>query len=79
VRTPPIRASRERRASQRGGRRWAYWLLLVPALLAMWPPLFNRLEPAVLGMPFFYWSQFALILLAMLITAIVHVWTKSTR
>jgi Protein of unknown function (DUF3311) len=79
VRTPPTRTSRGRRATQRGGRRWVYWLLVVPALLAMWPPLFNRLEPTLFGMPFFYWSQFALILLAMLVTAIVHVVTKPVR
>jgi len=78
VRTPPTRTSRGRR-TQRGGPRWVYWLLVVPALLAMWPPLFNRLEPTLFGMPFFYWSQFALILLAMLVTAIVHVVTKPVR
>jgi hypothetical protein len=45
----------------------------------MWPALFNRLEPTLFGMPFFYWSQFGLILVAMLVTAIVHMSTKSTR
>jgi hypothetical protein len=79
VRTPPTRTSRRRHAALRGGRRYLYWLLPIPALLAMWPPLFNRLEPALFGMPFFYWSQFALILLAMLVTAIVHAFTKSAR
>ena len=35
--------------------------LIVPCLLALFPPLYNRIEPALFGMPFFYWFQLALI------------------
>ena len=30
------------------------WLLLVPVLLVLWPPLFNRISPSLFGIPFFY-------------------------
>ena len=35
------------------------WLLLVPVLLVIWPPLFNKISPTLFGFPFFYWYQFA--------------------
>jgi Protein of unknown function (DUF3311) len=36
-------------------------LLLVPCLLALWVPLFNSLEPALFGIPFFFWFQLVLV------------------
>ena len=36
-------------------------LLLIPCVLALWVPLFNREEPALFGLPFFYWFQLLLI------------------
>lgn len=36
-------------------------LLLVPCLLALWVPLYNSVEPALFGIPFFFWFQLALI------------------
>ena len=35
--------------------------LVVPSLLLLVPPLYNRIEPALIGMPFFYWFQLVLI------------------
>jgi len=35
--------------------------LIVPSLLLLVPPLYNRIEPALIGMPFFYWFQLVLI------------------
>lgn len=32
-------------------------LLLIPFIGLLWLPFYNRLEPAVFGMPFFYWYQ----------------------
>ncbi len=58
-----------------GKSRWH--LLLLPAIvLPLWTPLYNRLEPRFAGIPFFYWSQLALIGLAMIVTAVVHLLTK---
>ena len=36
-------------------------LLLVPCVLALAAPLYNRDEPRLLGVPFLYWSVFALV------------------
>lgn len=36
-------------------------LLVIPCVLALWVPLFNMEEPALFGMPFFYWFQLLLI------------------
>jgi hypothetical protein len=36
------------------------WLLLTPPYLALcFPQMYSRAEPAVFGFPFFYWYQFA--------------------
>lgn len=32
-------------------------LLLVPFIAMLWVPFFNRLQPALDGIPFFYWYQ----------------------
>ena len=38
-----------------------YLLLAVPCLLALWAPLYNRIDPQLFGVPFFYWFQLVLI------------------
>src|SRR5829696_4398973 len=63
---PPVRRPVRRRA------RWNPWtlLLLVP-LVALFTPLYNRTEPRLLGLPFFYWAQLAGLGLGVLCTLIV--------
>lgn len=44
---------------------WRYWprlLLLIPFALVAWVPFYNRIGPALGGIPFFYWYQLAAIL-----------------
>jgi hypothetical protein len=48
------------------------WLLLVPLLLVLWPPLFNSVRPTLFGIPFFYWYQLGVIPIGVLCTAIVY-------
>jgi Protein of unknown function (DUF3311) len=36
-------------------------LLFVPCVVALWAPLYNAVEPALFGVPFFYWFQLMLI------------------
>jgi hypothetical protein len=36
-------------------------LLLAPCVLALWVPLYNSIEPALFGIPFFYWFQLMLV------------------
>ncbi len=54
---------------QRSARVW-YWLLLVPfgALLL---PVYLRHGPELAGFPFFYWYQFAVLLISAALTAAV--------
>jgi hypothetical protein len=42
----------------RVARRW-YALLALPFIGLLWPPLYVRDEPRLGGVPFFYWYQFA--------------------
>ena len=32
-------------------------LLVVPYIAVLWPPFFNRIDPEIAGIPFFYWYQ----------------------
>jgi Protein of unknown function (DUF3311) len=50
-------------------------LLLVPFLMLV-TPWFNAIEPRLLGMPFFYWSQFAWVPVGVVCVAIVYVMTR---
>ena len=40
-----------------------YLLLLIPYVAMMWVPSYNRIEPQIEGIPFFYWYQLAWIVL----------------
>jgi hypothetical protein len=40
-------------------RLWIGLMFLVVAIVALWVPLYNRIEPSLGGMPFFYWFQIA--------------------
>ena len=50
--------------------RWHYALLL-PPLLLLWVPFYNRMDPSLFGLPFFYWYQMAWVLGTALLTFIV--------
>lgn len=50
--------------------RFHHFLLLVP-FAALWTPFFDRAEPALDGIPFFYWAQMACIVLAMALLYVV--------
>jgi hypothetical protein len=51
---------------------WLYLLLLLPFIGLLWVPLYNFREPALFGLPFFYWYQFAWIPLTILITWLLY-------
>jgi hypothetical protein len=59
------------------GLRWNNWnlLLLVPLVMLI-TPMVNFDGPRLLGMPFFYWSQFAFVIVGVLSVWIVYVKTK---
>jgi hypothetical protein len=58
--------------------RW-YYLLLLPPLLLLWVPHYNRIEPALIGIPFFYWYQMAWVVIAATLTGIVYLLDKRHR
>ncbi|MCG8924739.1 DUF3311 domain-containing protein [Lentzea sp. CC55] len=59
------------------GLRWSNWnLLLIVPLLMLITPWFNKSEPSVFGLPFFYWYQFLFVPLGVLCVGIVYVKTK---
>jgi Protein of unknown function (DUF3311) len=49
-----------------------YWLLVVPLVLTLIPAIYNHETPRLIGIPFFYWYQLAMIGLAVACTAIVY-------
>ncbi len=51
--------------------RW-YILLLVPFIGLLWVPVYNRVDPSVWDIPFFYWYQFLWVLVSAAVTAIVY-------
>jgi hypothetical protein len=61
----------------RGGssRAW-YWLLLVPLVGLLIPPIFNHGDPELIGIPFFYWYQLAWVPISVAITALIYVKTR---
>jgi len=64
---------------RRGHSRAWYWLLLVPLVALLVPPIYNQSEPELIGMPFFYWYQLAWVPLSVCVTALVYMKTRSDR
>jgi hypothetical protein len=56
--------------------RWWYALLALPPLGLLYPPLYATRDPELAGIPFFYWYQFAWVIGAVVITAIVYLATR---
>ncbi|MGH9760417.1 MAG: DUF3311 domain-containing protein [Blastocatellia bacterium] len=62
----------ESRPNGNAASRWWYILLLAPFVGVLWVPFFNRVEPAIWGIPFFFWYQFLWVVISALITAFVY-------
>jgi hypothetical protein len=57
------------------GRRW-YWLLVVPLLGLLIPPVYNHEDPVLIGIPFFYWYQLLWVPISVAITTVVYLKTR---
>jgi Protein of unknown function (DUF3311) len=57
---------------KRAGWSWWYLLFLIQFIAVLWPPFYNTAEPALIGLPFFYWYQLLWIILGAVMTAIVY-------
>ncbi|HEY7791335.1 MAG TPA: DUF3311 domain-containing protein [Vicinamibacterales bacterium] len=52
----------------------ALWIVLFVALfaVALWVPLYNRIDPTLFGVPFFYWFQFVWIIVGGIVTGVAY-------
>jgi Protein of unknown function (DUF3311) len=57
---------------KRGGWSWWYLLFVIQFAVALWPPLYNKAEPYMMGIPFFYWFQLLWVIVSAAFTAIVY-------
>ena len=57
--------------TRRGSRAW-YWLLLIPLVGTLIPPIYNHEDPTLIVIPFFYWYQLLWVPLGVAITALVY-------
>jgi hypothetical protein len=60
---------------ERSARGW-YWLLAVPLLGLLIPPIYNDVDPTLIGIPFFYWYQLLWVPISVAITGLVYVKTR---
>lgn len=51
---------------------WWLALLLAPFIGVLWVPFFNRIEPQLWGIPFFFWYQFLWVVISAIVTALVY-------
>lgn len=62
-------------AGRRTSRLW-YLVLVIPYLGLLWPAWYARSEPLLFGFPFFYWYQFAWVIVSAVLTGIVYLATE---
>ena len=58
--------------TKRGGWSWWYLLFLIQFAVALWPPFYNKVEPAFIGIPFFYWFQLLWVIVSAVSTGVVY-------
>jgi hypothetical protein len=47
------------------------WLLVIPLLLTLYPPVYNHEDPKLFDIPFFYWFQLLAIVVSVAMTLLV--------
>ncbi len=57
-------------------RHWPRFLFAIPFIVVLSVPLYDRLEPELLGIPFFYWFQLSFVLVGAVIVAVVYAFEK---
>jgi uncharacterized protein DUF3311 len=57
---------------ERSGWSWWYLLFLIQFIVSLWVPFYNKVDPAWIGIPFFYWYQMLLVIIGAVLTAIVY-------
>ena len=59
--------------------RWWNILLLVPLVGVLIPWIYNKNEPRLFGLPFFYWYQMLWIVISVMCTLIVYRATRGEK
>jgi hypothetical protein len=52
------------------------WLLLLPLVAVLFPPMYNSVDPGLSDIPFFYWYQLSAIALSVVVTLVVYQKTR---
>jgi hypothetical protein len=65
--------------SMRGAARVIYILLAVPFAAMLWIGFYDRTEPEIAGVPFFYWYQLLWIALGALLLLPVYLYEEHSR
>jgi Protein of unknown function (DUF3311) len=62
-------------------RRWhpARLLLILPFIAVLWVPFYNRTQPTLWSLPFYYWYQMLWILLGAVIIGLVYLLEHGTE
>jgi Protein of unknown function (DUF3311) len=55
-----------------GGWSWWYLLFVLEFVVALWPPFYNKIDPTLFGIPFFYWFQLLWVFASAAFTAVVY-------
>ena len=74
--TPPTSAPPGRAAPRRSDRSPWNWLLLIPIVVPLLVPLYNKTDPKLGGWPLFYWLQLVFVALGVATTALVYRMTR---
>jgi hypothetical protein len=72
VREPDDPAVKSRARGERHDRSPWNWLLLLPLVVTLFPPVYNKIDPRLFDVPFFYWYQMAAIVLSVIVTLAVY-------
>ncbi len=70
------KSSSEQKPAGKRRRGWLVPLIFIPFFGVLWVPSYNTLEPALGGIPFFYWYQMAWILISAVLTFSVYLLTE---
>jgi len=60
-------------------RRGWNWLIAIPIVLPLLTPVYNRVEPQLWGIPFFYWYQLGCGLVTIVVLTVVFQMTKDSE
>ncbi|MGQ0741160.1 MAG: DUF3311 domain-containing protein [Alphaproteobacteria bacterium] len=58
---------------------WVRLLALIPFAAYAWVPFYNRIEPELAGVPFFYWYQLLWVVIGALLLGLAYVLDSSAR